>query len=221
APQATLSVKGLLEGLLTPLSLLSANTAQARRDYLSWMGDAGVFASGTSVLELKGGVVIDSKSPAASRAAVAKLQSALRSAGGEATTASIPGTEAAVEAKLTGLPVTLVIADGRAADGQTKFVMGLGAASIQDALNPPSTMSGSSSYSAAQTALGEGIQPSIAVNFSTLLSLLEGVGLGEDPTVSKFVPYLRSSTTLSGGGKSLGGGVERLRLVLGLAPATG
>jgi len=185
------------------------------------MGEAGIFASGSSVLELKAGVVIDSKNPTASRAAVAKLASALRAAGGEATTATISGTEAAVEAKLTGLPVTLVIADGRAADGQTKFVMGLGQSSIQDALNPSSTMSGASSYSAAQSALGEGIQPSVTVDFSTLLSLLEGVGLGEDPTVSKFVPYLRSSTTLSGGGKSLGGGVERLRLVLGLQPATG
>jgi hypothetical protein len=221
SPQATLSVKGLLEGLLKPLDALSANTAQARRDYLSWMGEAGVFASGTSVLELKGAVVIDSKNPAASRAAVAKLASALRQSGAEATPATIPGTEAAVEAKITGLPLTLVIADGRGADGQTKFVMGLGAASIQDALNPSSTLSGASSYSAAQTALGEGIQPSIAVDFSTLLSLLEGVGLSEDPTVSKFTPYLRSSTTLSGGGKSLGGGVERLRLVLGLQPATG
>ena len=219
--QTTLSVKGLLEGLLKPLNALSSGTAQARRDYLSWMGEAGVFASGSTVLELKAGVVIDSKNPAASRAAVAKLASALRAGGGEATRARIPGTEAAVEAKLTGLPVTLIIADGRGADGQTKFVMGLGQASIQDALKPSSTMSGTSSYSAAQTALGEGIQPSIAVDFSTLLSLLEGVGLGEDPTVSKFVPYLRSSTTLSGGGKSLGGGVERLRLVLGLAPATG
>ena len=77
APQATLSVKGLLEGLLKPLNALSANTAQARRDFLSWMGDAGVFASGTSVLELKGAVVIDSTDPSASRAAVAELGSAL------------------------------------------------------------------------------------------------------------------------------------------------
>ena len=102
--QTGLSVKGLLEGLLAPLDALSANTAQARRDFLSWMGDAGVFASGSSVLELKAGVVIDSTNPAASRAAVAKLSSALRQAGGEATPATIPGTEAAVEAKLTGLP---------------------------------------------------------------------------------------------------------------------
>jgi hypothetical protein len=54
------------------------------------------------------------------------------------------------------------------------------------------------------------------VDFPTLLSLLEGVGLNEDPTISPFLPYLRSLTTLAGGGKSLGGGVERFRLVLGL-----
>jgi Protein of unknown function (DUF3352) len=219
--QATLSVKGLLEGLLVPLNALGANTAQARRDFLSWMGEAGVFASGSTVLELKGGVVIDSTDPAASRAAVAKLGSALSQAGGEATPASIPGTEAAIEAKVTGLPITLVIADGRAANGQAKFVLGLGESSIKDALNPSSTMSGAPAYSAAQSALGEGIKPSITTDFATLLSLLEGVGLSEDPAVSKFVPYLRASTTLSGGGKSLGGGVERLRLVLGLQPGTG
>jgi Protein of unknown function (DUF3352) len=221
SPQAALSVKGLLEGLLTPLNALSANTAQARRSFLSWMGDAGVFASGTSVLELKGAVVIESTDPAASRAAVAKLQSALRQAGEEATQASIPGAEAAIEAKITGLPVTLVIADGPSSSGHTKFVMGLGASSVQDALHPSSTMLTTSSYSAASSALGEGIQPSITVDFATLISLLEGVGLAEDPTISKFVPYLRASTTLSGGGKSLGGGVERLRLVLGLQPGSG
>jgi hypothetical protein len=152
---------------------------------------------------------------------VAKLGSDLRQAGEEATPATIPGAEAAVEAKITGLPLTLVIADGRSSSGQTKFVMGLGESSIADALNPPSTMSSTSAYSTAQSALGEGIAPSLTVDFSTLLSLLEGVGLSEDPPVSTFAPYLRASTTLSGGGKSLGGGMQRLRLVLGLQPAAG
>ena len=49
------------------------------------------------------------------------------------------------------------------------------------------------------------------VDFPTLLSLLEGVGLTEDPTIAPFVPYLRSLTTLAGGGTTLGGGVERFR----------
>lgn len=216
SPQATLSVKGLLEGLIKPLDILSANTAQARSAFLSWMGDAGVFASGTSVLELKGGVVIDSTNPAASRAAVAKLGAALRRAGEEATPASVPGTEAAIEAKIAGLPLTLVIADGHAADGSAKFVMGLGAASIQAALDPPTAMASSAAYESAAHALGEGIQPSMTVDFATMLSLLESVGLSEDPTIAPLEPYLRASNTLAGGGKSLGGGVERLRLVLGL-----
>jgi hypothetical protein len=220
AAQVTLSISGILEGILTPLKTLSANTAQARRDFTSWMGDVGVFAKGTTILELQAAAVIDSTDPAASRAAVGKLATALNESGAEASTAMIPGTEAAIEAKVQGLPVTLVIADGRSASGQAKFVMGLGASSITGALNPSSTISGSAAYTAAQSALGEGIKPSLTVNFATLLSLLEGVGLSEDPTISKFVPYLRNATTLAGGGKSLGGGMERLRFVLGLQQPT-
>ena len=79
-------------------------------------------------------------------------------------------------------------------------------------------MSGSPTLTATKNAVGEGATPTIAVNVGSLLTLLEGVGLSEDPSVSPFVPYLRASTTLSGGGKSLAGGIERLRLVLGLQP---
>lgn len=219
--QATLSVKGLLEGLTAPLNAMTANTAQAKRDFTSWIGEAGVFASGTTALELKGGVVLDSTDPAASRTAVAKLGAALRNAGAETTPASLPGTEAAIEAKVSGLPLTLVVADGQSSSGQAKFVIGLGAASIQTALAPPSPLSGSSVYSSAQSALGEGITPSISVDFTTFVSLLEGVGLSEDPTIGPALPYLRASTTLSGGGKSLGEGAQRLRLVLGLTPSSG
>ena len=34
--------------------------------------------------------------------------------------------------------------------------------------------------------------------------------------ISHVLPYLRSLSTLVGGGKSLGGGIERYRLVAGL-----
>jgi Protein of unknown function (DUF3352) len=215
----SLSLKGLLEGILTPLGALGANTVEARHDFQSWMDSAGIFASGSGLLELKAGVVIASKNPALSRAAVAKLAEELRKAGGSVTPVSIPGTEASFSARLTGLPVVLDVAAGRAASGQSKFVLGLGEASVSYALNPPSTLSGSASTSAASTALGEGVQPSLTVNFTTLLSLLEGVGLTADPTISKFVPFLHTLTTLAGGGKSLGGGVQRYRLVLGLQQA--
>lgn len=216
APTAGISLTGIVEGLLKPLTVLGSNAAETRRDFASWMGSAGVFTSGTGLLELRGGVVIDSKHPALSRAAVAKLGALLRAGGSSVQRASIPGTDAAVAVHLSGLPVVLYIADGRDSSGNPKFVIGLGEQSVEAAMHPSSTLSGAASFGSSGAALGEGIQPSVIVEFPTLLGLLEGVGLSEDPAVSPFVPYLRSLGTLSGGGKSLPGGIERFRLVLGL-----
>ena len=183
----------------------------------------GLFASGSGLLELKGASVINSKSPALSRAAVAQVGAALRRSGASVQATTIPGTDAAVSVHVAGLPVALIIANGAgapplAANGQAKFVIGLGEPSVRAVLSPPSQLSGAASTAAAASTLGEGIQPSVLVDFPTLLTLLEGVGLNEDPTISALLPYLRSLTTLNGGGKPLGNGIERFRLVLGLRP---
>jgi hypothetical protein len=210
------NIKGVLEGVLTPLSALSSPGAQTQHDFLSWMSSAGLFASGTGIVNLRGGIVLGSKDPSLSRTAIAKLGAALTKSGGSVQSVSIPGTDAAISARVNGLPVELDIANGRASDGQTKFVIGLGEASVRDALNPSSTLSSAASWSTAASALGEGTRPSVIVEFAPLLSLLEGVGLSEDPSISKVVPYLRSLSTISGGGKSLGGGIERFHLIVGL-----
>jgi peptidoglycan hydrolase-like protein with peptidoglycan-binding domain len=210
-----LSASGLLTGLLLPIGALTSSS-EAARTFHAWAGTAGLFASGNGLLELKGASVINSKSPTLSRVAVAQLGAALRRSGASVQAASIPGTDAAVSAKVAGLPVVLDIANGRAANGQTKFVIGLGEASVTAALAPSSALSSAASTATAASALGEGIQPSVTVDFPTLLTLLEGVGLSEDPTISALLPSLRSLTTLSGGGKPLGNGIERFRFVLGL-----
>ncbi len=218
--QVTVSVPGVIEGLTAPLQAILSSGAQAQRDFLSWMGEAGIFASGTSVLDLKGAIAIASDDATASRAAVAKLGSALGNAGGEASPTTIPGTEAALEAKVTGLPITLAIAAGRDAQGEPKFVIGLSPTSVQEALHPQSTISGSAVATAAAGALGAGTQPTISVSITSLVSFLEGVGLNEDPSITPLLPALRAASTLSGGGKQLSGGIERLALVLGLQPST-
>jgi Protein of unknown function (DUF3352) len=215
-----LNLKALVEGLTAPLALLGADSPEARRDFQGWMGSAGIFASGTSLLEIKGAVVIDSKSAAASRAAVPRLGEGLRRMGGSVQSVPLTGTEAAVSARLPGLPVPLYIAAGRGASGQSKFVIGLGEASVSAALNPSSALESAPSYGAAAAAIGEGARPSVMLDVPTLLGLLEGIGLTEDPTVAQFLPYLRSLTTVAGGGHHLSTGVERFKLVLGLRPST-
>ena len=217
SPQVTLSVRGLIEGVLAPLKALT----ERGRSATSWMRDAAIFASGTTVLELKAAITIDSSSAAAARAAVASMATALHGQGAEATPTTISGTEAAVEAKVSGLPVTLAIAAGRGAGGQPKLVIGVSSTSVQDALHPASTMASSSALTSAQSALGAGVTPSMSVNVVSLTGLLEGIGLGEDPTIAPFASYLHGSTQLSGGGATPAPGIERLRVVLGLKPASG
>jgi hypothetical protein len=207
------TVQGMLGGLLAPLSSLSAT--DLRRDFLSWMGSAGVFASGSGLLDLKVGLVIDSKNAALSNAAVSKLAALIRKQGGTVAPLSFPGADAALSAKLEGLPVTLDVVSGRGADGQSKFVIGLTEPSVEEALHPSSTLSSSPSRSAASHALGEGIQPSLLLSLPELVSIFETVGLNNDPTISKVFPYLQALTTLDGGGKHLPA-IQRYRIVLGL-----
>ncbi|HEY0515586.1 MAG TPA: DUF3352 domain-containing protein [Solirubrobacteraceae bacterium] len=213
---STLSIPSIVGGLTAPLKVLAGPSAAARRDFSSWMGAAGIFTAGSSLLELKGAVVIESTDAARSRAAVAKLGTALRAQGAGVSKLSLPGTEAAIATRLSGLPLVLDIAAGRGSDGRPRFVLGLGEQSVAAALAPASTLNGSAAVSAAGRALGEGAPPSLLLDVPTLVSLLEGVGLAESHSVAEVLPFLRAATTVSGGGHSLGGEVQRYRLVLGL-----
>ncbi|HEY7962213.1 MAG TPA: DUF3352 domain-containing protein [Solirubrobacteraceae bacterium] len=198
-----------LQGLFVALH---SRDIDVRRDLLSWIGSAGVFAAGASLVNLQAGIVFSAKEPALASAAVAKIARAYRDAGAQVTPTTIPGAETAITIKLPNFPVVIGVGYG-----QNKLALGLGPASVQEALSPASTLSSSAAYSAAAATLGHGIQPSVVVDFPTMLSLIEALGLTQAQGVSGIVPYLQSLTTLSaGGGQSLGGGVKRARVVLGL-----
>jgi len=190
---------------------LDSPKAKLQQDFGGWASSGGMFVSGTGLFNLQAALVISSNEPTASRAAVGKLASLMQSAGATVENASIPGTDAAVSVKLEGFPAVIFIADG-----QGKFVLGLGQPSVQAALTPSSTLSTSPSYASATSALGGGIEPSVIVEFPTLLGFLEGVGLTDSPGVSNLVPYFKSLGTLTAGATSQGG-VEHFRLVVGLA----
>jgi len=95
-------------------------------------------------------------------------------------------------------------------------VIGLGEASVTAALNPSSTLASSASVANASAALGEGLKPSAIVGVPTLLSLLEGLGLTEDPSIAPLVPYLHAISSVYGGSRNLGGDAQRLRIVADL-----
>ena len=211
-----LSLSSIVAGLTAPLKAMAAPTASARREFASWMGPAGIFTAGTSLFELKAGVVFESTDAGRSKAAVAALGRALRAQGASVARASLPGTEAAVSARISGLPLPLEIAAGRGTDQSPRFVLALGEQSVAAALSPPSSLAGSASAVAGAKALGEGAQPSLLADTPTLVSLLEGLGLAENHSVAEFLPYLRAASTVAGGSHALGGEVQRYRIVVGL-----
>ncbi|MGH2832616.1 MAG: DUF3352 domain-containing protein, partial [Solirubrobacteraceae bacterium] len=152
-PQALQGLSSLesSSGLGSLLPKVETKGANLQREFFSWMGPAGVFAGGTSLLNIAAGVVISSTDPTASRAAVAKLGKLLGGSGGSVATLTLPNAEAAVTVHPSGSPLTIDIADGHG-----KFVIGLGEQSIIQALSPTSTLGGSSTYSTAQSTLGTG-----------------------------------------------------------------
>jgi hypothetical protein len=190
---------------------LNSSSAKLQQDFSSWAGSGGMFVSGTGLFNLEAALVINSNNPSASDAAVSTLANTMRSSGAVVENTSIPGTDKAVSVKLQGFPAVIFVASG-----QSKFILGLGQGSIQGALNPSSTLSTASSYASASSTLGGGIEPSLIVEFPTMLGFLEGLGLTQDPGISNLVPYLKSLGTLTAGSVNHSG-VQRFRLVLGLA----
>lgn len=190
---------------------LDSPKAKLQQDFGAWAGAGGMFIGGSGLFNLQAALVIASKDPTASREAVAKLGALMKGAGATVAAASIPGTDAAISVKLQGFPAVIFVADGGG-----KFILGLGQQSVQGALSPSSTLSTSPAYATAVSTLGGGIEPSLIVEFPTLLGFLEGVGLAQSESLAKILPYLKSLGTLTAGATSQSG-VQHFRLVLGLA----
>jgi hypothetical protein len=201
-----------LQGLL---SRLAQNGAQLQRLFAGWTGPAAAFASGSGLLSIQAGLVVQAPSTAAASAAASRLGALLSAAGASVSSTSIPGAQPAFAVRVTGLPVTLDLGAG-----EGKLVVGLGPASVQGALAPTSTLSSSSAYASASSLLGGG-KPIAVVQFPMALALLEGLGLGESPSLSPTLTSLRALGTLAGDVQPLGGGVMRLRLVLSLNGSSG
>lgn len=195
---------------------LDSPKANLQQDFGPWATSGSMFVSGTGLFNLQAALVIGSKEASASQAAVGKLAKLMRSAGAEVSNATIPGADTAMSVKLQGFPAVIFLANGVGSNGQAKFVLGLGQQSVQGALAPSSTLSTSPAYTSATSALGGGIEPSLIVEFPTMLGFLEGLGLTQSPGVSNLVPYFKSLGTLTAGASSQGG-VQHFKAVIGLA----
>jgi len=152
------------------------------KDFLSWMGDASLFVRGTSQSDLGGALVIASKDPAASRAAIAKIDKLLTTFG--TTTQPLTGVAGAEGLTLDGPGSTRVEI---AAKGD-KFVIALGHGAVAAALGGGGTVGDTAAFKGA-AALLEGAKPSFFLDTPTAVKLLASFAGGK-PDFQKAKPTL-------------------------------
>jgi hypothetical protein len=181
--------------------LEAATGLDLKKDVLSWMGDWSLFVRGTTVSQLNGALVVETKDEAASKRFIDKVAALVHSAGRVTRTAD------GYELRTSELPQSIQLFQR---DG--KVVLAYGGAAARDAIDPPERLGDTQGYKDAQEALGGGYDLALYLSFPQVVSLVDSLA-GDDDTWVKIKPYLEPLGALAAGAKKEG---DQLRSAFGI-----
>jgi hypothetical protein len=204
AGMAGTDVNGQLTALQQALGI------DLEKDLFSWMGDMGVFVQGTSIADIGGALVVQSKDPAASARAIAKVRRLVKSFSAKvAPLTGVQGADTGLEITPANFPFPIVVATGG-----DKFVVGINKTAIESALAPSTTVADSAAFKEAAAALA-GVDPQFFIDFGPISQLIGGLDPGSDPNIAKARQYL-SRFGAAAAGSRRDGTVERAKLIVTL-----
>lgn len=145
-----------------------------REDLFSWMGNAGVFATGADPDSVAGGLVVESTDPAASSASLDKLEQLIQSQGLQTEPVSIAGVDG-FEVQPEGSPQPIVVLDG------DKVVVAYGEQAAESAYNSDPALSDSETFQRALGGLGDGFTPTGYFDLNAIQTLAEAAGAAQFP----------------------------------------
>jgi len=209
---------GLIEsfaGGMSPEDLESQFEAQTgldlREDLLSWMGDAGLFVSGTDPLSVGGGLVIESSDPATSSATIDQLGTLLEQQGIPTVPLSAGGAEGfAVQIPDPAATQRVVVLAGE------RVVIAYGEDAAVRAVEGSDPLSESEAFQGATEGLGDEFTASGYFDMDAIQELAEAAGASQFPEYEGEVkPWLDPFSYVTFGSRENG---DRLvqRLVIGI-----
>lgn len=155
-----------------------------REDLLAWMGDAGVFVTGTDPSTVAGGLVVQSTDPATSGAAVGQIEQLLRGQGLQTEPVSLAGAEG-FKVQPEGSPQPIVVLAG------DKVVVAYGEQAAESAYSADPALSSSATFQSALGGLGDGYTPSGYFDLNAIQALAESAGAAQFPDYEQEVkPWL-------------------------------
>ena len=180
-----------------------------RRDLAAWMGDMGLFVYGDTLQSIGGGLVAQSKNPAATRRAIPKIARIVRSQGFGVEQLNRGGARGVtLTSPQLPLPIHMALAGDR-------FIVAVTNPALDQALKPTEALRDSAAFKSAQGSLGDGMQPSMFVNFDPISKLVDQSGSVNNQEARQFKKALDAMTTMVAGGKSEGD-TQRGRIVVGV-----
>jgi hypothetical protein len=186
-------VAGALGGAAIENELRQSLGLDLQEDVFSWIGDVAVFARGTTMETIEGGLVIEVTDAAKAKAAFPKLIGLAQSRGGvRAKAVEIDGAEHAFEAAMPGAGKPVV-----AARSNERVVITYGREAAVDALGGGEKLADSDTYGAAKAVLGD-VEPGFLLSMPAVLELVEASGEA-DADFAKAKPYLEAFGLLAGG----------------------
>ena len=186
---------GALGGAAIENQLRRSLGLDLQQDVFSWIGDVAVFARGTGMDSIEGGLVIEVTDAAKAKAAFPKLLGLAQTRGGvTARPVKVDGAEQAFESQLPGAPKPIV-----AARSDERVVIAYGRDAASDALGGGERLADSDTYAAAKSVLGD-VEPGFLLSVPAVLLLVEASGEA-DADFQKAKPYLEAFGVLSGGNR--------------------
>jgi Protein of unknown function (DUF3352) len=189
-----------------------------REDVLSWMGDAGLYVTGTTLSDIGGAVIVQSKDAAKSEAFVGDVQRLIRRFGrGQVSARALRppsgvDIDRGVELRASGLPLPVsVVAAG------DRFAIAVGNGALETAVGTTDPLGESEAYKDAAGKLGDDIKPQFFLDLAPVRGLLNDTGALQQagPEAERVGRALEQLTTVVAGGKREGD-IQRGELVIGV-----
>jgi hypothetical protein len=166
------------------------------RDVLEPLGGLGLFARGTTVLDIGGGALLQLTNAAAAQRLLTQIEAIVRGGGGLPTRSVELSGAHGFELQIPQSPQPIVVL----AKGD-RIAAGYAASSAQDLLDPRQRFDDSSDGRAAIATLGEGYTPSFVLIVPPLAGLLRSLDQLEVADLSPVLPYVDAYRSLAVGTK--------------------
>ena len=178
--------------------LKSATGLDLQKDVIDWMGDFGLFVRGTSIAELDGALIIETKDEQASGrmidavARLARQQGAGSGLSVRPLSAQGGGEGYTISSQGIPKPIHFFQKGGR-------VVLAYGDAAAKDAVDPGETLGDSPDFSSTRDSLGGDYDVSFVVLVQPILDLVESTGAASDADWQDAKPYLEPLSALVAG----------------------